>query len=153
MKRNRALLLVIAALAVCTMFACSSMKARCVNCGKVVKVTTLRGVQFDFNKSTIKPDGEKILAEDVTMLKNDKSLVVSVEGHCDIVGSDDYNQKLSEKRAQSVADFLEKQGVEKSRLKIVGFGRKKPVVPNDTDANRALNRRVEMIIIQGPAAK
>ncbi len=111
MKRNKAISLVVAALAISTMFACSSMKARCVNCGKVVKVTTLRGVQFDFNKFTIKPEGEKILSEDVNLLKNDKSLVVSVEGHCDIIGSDEYNQKLSEKRAEAVASFLEMQGV------------------------------------------
>ena len=146
MKRI-SLLVVCTAIAASMIFACSTMKARCVNC--VVKVTTLRGVQFDFNKAVLRDDGKKILSEDIELLKKDKSLHVSIEGHCDIIGNDDYNQKLSEKRAFAVANFLEQSGIDKSRLKVVGWGRKKPLVPNDTDANRALNRRVEIIIIRG----
>lgn len=144
------LLTVTAAIAASMVFACSTMKARCVNCGKVVKVTTLRGVQFDFNKAQLREDGKKILSEDLELLKGDKSLNVSIEGHCDIIGSDDANQLLSEKRAFTVANYLEQSGIEKSRLSVVGWGRKKPIVPNDSESNRALNRRVEIIIIQGP---
>lgn len=121
---------------------------RCANCGKVIKVTVLEGVHFDFNKATIKPEGKTILDKDAELLKTDKTLDISVEGHCDIIGSDEYNQKLSEKRAKAVFDYFAKNGVDQARMKATGFGRKNPIVPNDSDANRAKNRRVEIKIIK-----
>lgn len=125
--------------------------ARCEHCGETVKVTTLDGVLFDFDKSEVKPEGKKILDKDIELLKKDKTLNVSVEGHCDIVGSDEYNQILSERRAKTVANYISSSGIAANRLSTVGYGRKKPVAPNDTPANRAKNRRVELHIIKARA--
>jgi OmpA-OmpF porin, OOP family len=125
--------------------------ARCANCGKTVKIDTLDGVLFDFDKATVKPEGQKILDKDVELLKKDKSLDVSVEGHCDYIGSDQYNQQLSVKRAQAVADYLTGKGVAKDHMKVVGFGRSKPIAPNTTPEGRAKNRRVELHIIKARA--
>jgi OOP family OmpA-OmpF porin len=121
---------------------------RCANCGQTIKVTVLEGVNFDFDKSVLKPEGKAILEKDVELLKKDKTLDISVEGHCDIMGSDEYNQKLSERRAKVVSDYFVSQGIDAGRMKTIGYGRKQPVVPNDTDANRAKNRRVEVRIIK-----
>lgn len=137
--------LLIAALSLIFAFGCA---ARCANCGKVVKVTVLDGILFDFNKAVIKPEGKTILDKDIALLKKDDKLNISVEGHCDIVGSDEYNQILSEKRAKVVYDYFLSQGIDAKRMATVGFGRKKPVAPNDTEANRAKNRRVEVNIIK-----
>jgi OOP family OmpA-OmpF porin len=132
-------------------FASGCTGARCADCGKTVKIDRLEGVHFDFDKALIKPEGKKILDEDVALLGRDKTLDISVEGHCDIVGSDAYNQKLSERRAQVVYDYFLKKGVAADRMRTVGYGRAKPLVANDTPANRAKNRRVEIHIIKARA--
>ncbi|MFA4973193.1 MAG: OmpA family protein [bacterium] len=137
--------LTLAAIAVIVIAGCS---ARCKDCGKTVKVTTLDGVLFDFNKALIKPEGKKVLDQDVALIKQSKSLDISIEGHCDIVGSDSYNQQLSEKRARVVYDYFLKNGIDAKRMRTVGYGRTKPIVPNDSAANRAKNRRVEIHIIK-----
>jgi len=118
----------------------------------VVRVTVLRGVHFDFNKSEIKPSGIPILNEDVKLLNKDPSLDITIGGHCDIVGSDAYNQKLSERRAQAVYNYFLRQGIWTDRMRTIGYGRSRPVVPNDTEANRAMNRRVEIKIIKARAS-
>ena len=84
------------------------------------------------------------------LAKYDKTLL-SIEGHTDSTGSDDYNQTLSMKRAQSVKDYLVQQSIIENRLKVTGFGETKPIVANDTASNRALNRRVEIQIIPNKA--
>ena len=147
--KHAALALAIALLA--ALPAAMGCSHRCENCGQTVKIDTLGGVQFDFNKAIIKPEGKKILDADVTLIKNDKTLDISVEGHCDVVGSDEYNQKLSERRAQVVADYFASNGIAKDRMRTVGVGRKKPLVPNDSEANRAKNRRVEIHVIKARA--
>ena len=87
------------------------------------------------------------------MLDNQaKSRRVSVEGHTDSIGSDAYNQKLSERRAENVAGTLEKDGVSAQRVTVKGYGKRYPVAPNttpdgaDNPAGRAKNRRVEVVI-------
>lgn len=71
---------------------------------------------------------------------------VRVEGHTDNIGSADYNKKLSAQRAQSVVQWLANHGIAKERLTAQGMGKEQPMVPNDSDANRAINRRVEFHI-------
>ena len=127
---------------------CQKMEARCKYCGKVVKVTTLRGVHFDFNKYQLRKDGMTILAEDVELLKKDKKLVVSIEGHTDSIGSDEYNQVLSVRRATTVFNYLIDKGVAADRMQILGFGEKNPIASNSTATGREQNRRVELKIIQ-----
>jgi OOP family OmpA-OmpF porin len=149
--RKYTLLPIIALFVLILPFATGCSGARCENCGKTIKIDTLSGVQFDFDKFTIKPAGKVILDEDVALLKKDKTLDISIEGHCDIVGSDAYNNMLSEKRAQAVYNYFLSQGIPADRMRTVGYGRSRPLVPNDTPANRAKNRRVEIHVIKARA--
>lgn len=146
MKRQLWLVAVVVALA--ANLAVAGCQQMCRRCGHVVKVDVLEGIHFDFNKYMIKPEGRIILDKDVLLLKKDKTLDISIEGHCDIVGSDEYNQQLSERRAKTVYDYFASNGIDPSRMKTVGWGRTRPVVPNTTEANRARNRRVEIVIIK-----
>ena len=107
----------------------------------------LRGVNFDFDKSNIRPDAEVILDEAVATLKAERDVHVSVEGHTDAIGSDAYNQRLSERRARSVADYLSRNGIGRDRLGTEGFGESHPVASNTDEDGRAQNRRVELRII------
>ncbi len=104
----------------------------------------LTGVLFDFNKATLKPESDAVLGDVLDFLKRDAALKLEVQGHTDNVGGDDYNQKLSEARAQSVLAWLAAHGVDKARLSFKGYGKTHPVATNDTDEGRAKNRRVEI---------
>jgi OOP family OmpA-OmpF porin len=108
------------------------------------KMVELHGPQFDFNKSALKPDGKKKVDVAVQTMKDEPSLKVSVEGHTDSIGSDAYNQKLSERRAQVVKDYMVSQGVSSSRITARGYGKTKPIADNKTAEGRAENRRVEI---------
>ncbi len=108
----------------------------------------LRGVNFDFDKSTIRPDAAEILAEAARILREQPDIRVSVDGHTDARGTDEYNQRLSERRAQAVVDRLERLGIGPSRLEPQGFGESRPVASNDTEEGRAQNRRVELNVIR-----
>lgn len=110
----------------------------------VKKKFVLRGVNFDTDKSTIRPDARVILDEAVSTLKAEGEVSIVVEGHTDSRASDTYNEALSERRAQAVADYLESRGIAKSRIQTEGFGESKPVATNDTAEGRAQNRRVEL---------
>lgn len=114
---------------------------------EVEAVIELEGVNFDFDKSTIRPEGKAILNGAAALLQKHERVVVEVAGHTDSVGSDAYNQGLSERRANAVKDYLTAQGVKASRLTARGYGESRPVASNDTDAGRAENRRVELIVL------
>jgi len=113
----------------------------------VKKKIVLRGVNFDFDKATIRKDAAPVLDEAVATLKEASGLNVSVEGHTDSMGSDEYNEKLSQRRAGAVRDYLADHGVSASRMTVQGFGESKPVASNDTDEGRAQNRRVELRVL------
>jgi outer membrane protein OmpA-like peptidoglycan-associated protein len=104
----------------------------------------LTGVLFDFNKSTLKPESDPILQQVSAMLTQDTALKLEVQGHTDAIGSDAYNQPLSEARARSVVAWLSQHGVSASRLWARGYGKTRPVASNATDEGRAQNRRVEI---------
>ena len=110
----------------------------------VQKKIILRGVNFDFDKANIRPDAVPILREAATILKENSTLKVSVEGHTDAIGSEEYNLKLSLRRANAVKQFLIKEGIPESRLTTRGLGESQPIASNDTDDGRAQNRRVEL---------
>ena len=114
---------------------------------EVEAVIELEGVYFDFDKATIKPEGKVVLNEAAALLKTHDRVVVEVAGHTDSVGTDAYNQGLSERRANAVKDYLTAQGIKASRLTARGYGESRPVASNDTDAGRAENRRVELIVL------
>lgn len=111
---------------------------------KVERTIILDHVLFDFDKTAIKPDGAKILDRLVAFLKENPNKGVDLEGHTDSVGTDKYNQGLSERRAASVRSYLVKQGVDARRIATRGFGESKPIADNKTRDGRAKNRRVEV---------
>jgi len=108
------------------------------------KKIVLRGINFDFDKSNIKPEFTPVLDEGVDILKANPDVKVVIAGYTDSIGTPEYNQKLSERRAQSVLDYFAKKGIDKNRMKAVGYGEKNPVADNKTKDGRALNRRVEL---------
>lgn len=108
----------------------------------------IAGILFDYDKWNIKPLSYPALDEVVAVLEQNPDLKAEIQGHTDSTGSAAYNMKLSRKRAESVTSYLEKKGIRSDRLKSEGYGFAKPVVPNTTPENRALNRRVELKPIQ-----
>ena len=105
----------------------------------------LNGVNFDFDKSTLRPDAVAILGEATEILKRYPDLRVEVAGHTDSVGTAAYNQGLSERRAKAVYDYLTSNGIDSSRLAgPVGYGLTRPIDTNETKEGRARNRRTEL---------
>lgn len=106
-------------------------------------------IKFDFDKATIKEDAEtkEILKTVADVLKENPSITkLRVEGHTDDKGGSEHNHKLSQERAAAVAAWLEKNGVDKGRLDMKGWGEDKPLEKNDTEPHRETNRRVEFKI-------
>lgn len=101
---------------------------------------------FQSGKDIILPTSFPTLDELANYLKTIPAFSLSLEGHTDSQGDDDYNQKLSEKRAQSVKKYLVGKGIEEARIKAVGYGETKPIADNATAEGREKNRRVEFII-------
>ncbi|QBZ88343.1 OmpA family protein [Pseudomonas viciae] len=108
----------------------------------------IRDVHFEFNKATLTPADKDVLSTVATRLKQETSTTqLRVTGHTDSVGSDAYNQRLSEKRANSVVHYLVEQGVPRaSFVSVSGAGESQPVADNKTADGRALNRRTEIRI-------
>ena len=104
----------------------------------------IKNVQFDFDKSNIKPQYHADLDQVVTVLEQNPTLSVEVQGHTDNVGTEQYNQKLSERRAMSVMNYLASKGIAKDRLSASGYGFSKPAATNETEEGRAINRRVQL---------
>ncbi len=104
----------------------------------------LRGVNFEFDKARLTPDARVILDTVADELVAFSNIKVELSGHTDSRGSDSYNQKLSDARAQSVVEYLESKGIGASRMTAVGYGESQPVADNDSDTGRELNRRVEL---------
>ena len=104
----------------------------------------LYGIHFDFNKATLRADSEPVLEKVLALLKARQELKVEVQGHTDNVGGDDYNQKLSDSRANAVVEWLRAKGIAADRLTAHGYGLKMPVADNGSDEGRARNRRVEI---------
>jgi OOP family OmpA-OmpF porin len=111
------------------------------------KVLSLTGVNFETNKAILTDDAKAILDDAVASLKSvEKQVQLRVEGHTDSRGSEAYNMALSQRRAQSVVDYLVSQGVDADSLIPVGMGESQPVASNATSAGQALNRRVDFIV-------
>ena len=114
-----------------------------------LRVTLTSRVLFGSGKYNLKPEASVALAELADLLKQYPDNRVRIEGHTDSVGMLKYNQELSEKRAQSVANYMvQKHQIDKSRLEIVGLGESQPIASNTTDSGRAQNRRVEVIVLK-----
>jgi OOP family OmpA-OmpF porin len=114
----------------------------------VARRIVLRGVNFEFDSSALSPQAQLILQAAVEALGEGGDVRVEVAGHTDSVGTEEYNQGLSERRARSVADYLSNHGVDRFRLTVAGYGETRPVASNDTADGRAQNRRVELNVLE-----
>ncbi len=121
-------------------------------------ILTMGDVLFALNSAELQPGGEKNIEKLANFMHENVETQVTVEGFTDSLGSEQYNEKLSEKRAQSVVDLLEASNIDSSRLNIKAYGERYPVATNDTAAGRQQNRRVQLVInnqsdrYQGPKA-
>ena len=109
------------------------------------------GASFDFESAELTPELEGVLQVGAAILTRDFSLGTSVEGHTDSIGTDEFNQTLSEARAKAAFDYLVSLGIAPERLKAVGFGETRPVASNATPSGRTDNRRIEFQF--GPVAE
>jgi len=103
-------------------------------------------VLFDTGSYTLRPGAREKLAKISGIVLAHPGLNLQVEGHTDSVGSDEFNQQLSQRRAGSVRDFLVQQGVTEASVSSRGFGKTQPVATNDTPEGRQRNRRVELVV-------
>ena len=111
-------------------------------------VVRLNNVFFDFDKWDLRPESFIELNRVVKLLNENPGIEIEMSAHTDSRGSDEYNFNLSDKRAKSVMDYIISQGISPSRITSHGYGETKPVAPNETDAGRQLNRRVEFKIMK-----
>lgn len=115
--------------------------------GEGIKITFNSGILFQTNSSELQADARTNIENLAKILNKYKDTNILIEGHTDSTGSEDYNQKLSERRAESVASFTQTMGVDQSRFTIKGYGETQPVAPNVSAEGRQQNRRVEVAIM------
>ncbi|MEW6507501.1 MAG: OmpA family protein [Bacteroidota bacterium] len=106
----------------------------------------LVGVNFEFNSTKISPESYPILFDAVKTLLKNTDLRIEIQGYTDNIGSESYNMKLSQRRAEAVKGYLQSKGISGSRLRATGFGESNPVADNKTAEGRAMNRRIEFKI-------
>jgi outer membrane protein OmpA-like peptidoglycan-associated protein len=109
-------------------------------------VLQLRNIQFDHNSSALTPSSYEELDKLVKLMQDNPSMQIELSAHTDDLGSEQYNLRLSQKRGEAAKKYLQRQGIEAQRIIAKGYGKNKPLVPNDSDENRAINRRVEFTI-------
>ncbi|WP_026966981.1 OmpA family protein [Algoriphagus terrigena] len=114
--------------------------------GEGIKITFDSGLLFGFDQASLTATSETNLKDLATILQKYEDTNILIEGHADDKGTEEYNQKLSEERAQSVSSYLTGLGVSSGRVSDVGHGEIMPVGSNDSEAGRAANRRVEVAI-------
>jgi len=108
----------------------------------------LEGVNFDFDKATLRQEDIAIIDRDITSLDEWGNVNIEVAGHTDSRGSDAYNMNLSQQRAEAVRNYLVSKGIAADRLSARGYGESQPVADNATDEGRFKNRRVELVRIK-----
>ena len=121
--------------------------------GDELKITFSEKILFDVDSSTLKSASQTQLNQVAGVLVKYPDTDILVMGHTDATGSEDYNQRLSERRANSVTNYIEGQGVAAARVRAKGFGETSPVADNGTEEGRAQNRRVEFSIHVNEAFK
>jgi outer membrane protein OmpA-like peptidoglycan-associated protein len=115
---------------------------------EIGQVVRLNNVFFDFDKWDLRAESHLELNRVVKLLEENPKIEIEMSAHTDSRGSDEYNIKLSDNRARSVMEYILSKGISPERIRSQGYGETKPVVPNDTDENRQLNRRVEFTILK-----
>lgn len=121
--------------------------------GEGIKITFRDGIQFALNSAELSETSKTNLADLAETLKKYDDTNILIEGHTDITGTRQYNMVLSDKRAQSVADYLKELGVAGKRITTEGYGPDQPVADNDSDYGRQQNRRVEVAIFANEKLK
>jgi len=116
---------------------------------KVVEKIVLNGIQFDFDKAVIKDQYFPILDEGIAALEKHSEKNVAVEGYTCSIGTEEYNLRLSEKRAEAVKAYMVEKGIVADRLSTTGYGEANPVADNATRQGREMNRRVEFKVMNG----
>ena len=116
---------------------------------QIVRRTTLmfEDVHFDFDRFNLRPDALKILDDAIAKLQANPTLNVTIEGHCDSIGTVEYNLALGERRANSVRDYLVSRGITMNRLRTVSYGEERPAADNTTAEGRAMNRRAHLAVV------
>lgn len=109
------------------------------------KPLILHGVRFEFDSAELTPDAYEALDKVAESLRYHPDMEIIVAGYTDSIGAEAYNQLLSQRRAESVMNYLVSHGADPAMLKAVGYGEAHPIVPNDTEAGRTKNRRVELM--------
>jgi outer membrane protein OmpA-like peptidoglycan-associated protein len=104
-------------------------------------------LKFEFDKAELRPEDRELLSRIAGIILTSHDYTISVNGHTDDVGSEAYNQKLSERRAEAVRDYLVKSGLSADILSVTGHGKARPLVPGTSEAARAKNRRVELGLV------
>ena len=112
------------------------------------KTYTLKDVRFDTNRATLKPESYKTLNELAEFMLIKKTLKIELAGHTDSDGEEEANKILSQKRAETVRNYLIKKGVPPNRMTAMGYGETQPIATNSTEKGKALNRRTEVRIIE-----
>ena len=107
----------------------------------------LHNIYFAFNSADILSSSQKVLDEFIVFLNDHPTMTISIEGHTDNVGSDEFNLILSENRAKAVYNYLVNNGIDANRLQYKGFGKTNPIATNETEEGRAMNRRTEFVIL------
>lgn len=113
----------------------------------ILAITLKSDFSFDFDSAIIKPGAEDEIARIAAVLIKYPQTNISIEGHTDSKGAEEYNMDLSKSRAEAVKASLIGRGLTSSRLQTIGFGESKPVATNDTEAGRQQNRRVRIVIV------
>ena len=115
--------------------------------GDTIRLTAPGSITFQTSSAQLAPQFSATLNQIATSVNNYQGTVVLVEGHTDSTGPLDYNMRLSEQRATSVANYLMQRGVEGSRISLQGYGPNRPIADNTTSSGRQTNRRVEVLIV------
>ena len=113
-------------------------------------IVNLSDVLFDFDRATLRPGAREKLARVAGIITSHPGLRIEAEGHADAIGTDDYNARLSQRRAESVRVFLVEQGIGTDTITAMGFGESRPVATNGTAEGRQQNRRVELVVSGEP---
>lgn len=109
------------------------------------KKMVLKGVNFNFDQASLRSEDTAILDQDVATLNEWGTVNIEVAGHTDSHGSDEYNMKLSQQRAETIRTYLITKGIAASRVTAKGYGESQPIADNATDESRFINRRVELV--------
>lgn len=121
--------------------------------GEGIAVTFASGLLYDFDSDVVRADAAQNLRNLAASLEKYPNTDLLIVGHTDAVGTGQYNQALSQRRASAAANFLASQGVNLTRLQAVGRGETEPIATNDTEAGRQLNRRVEIAIVANASTR